>query len=31
MASGIAEIIGIDIDAYNIITMRNLVSLEKEY
>jgi len=29
-ASGIAEIIGIDIDAYNIITMRNLVSLEKK-
>ncbi|MBR6216731.1 MAG: alpha-hydroxy-acid oxidizing protein [Spirochaetaceae bacterium] len=29
-ASGIAEIIGIDIDAYNILTMRNLVSLEKK-
>ena len=29
-ASDIAEIVGIDIDAYNIITMRNLVSLEKK-
>ncbi|MBO6101194.1 MAG: FMN-dependent dehydrogenase, partial [Spirochaetaceae bacterium] len=29
-ASGIAEIVGIDIDAYNILTMRNLVSLEKK-
>ena len=29
-ASGIAEIIGNDIDAYNILTMRNLVSLEKK-
>ncbi|MBP5792186.1 MAG: alpha-hydroxy-acid oxidizing protein, partial [Spirochaetaceae bacterium] len=29
-ASGIAETVGIDIDAYNILTMRNLVSLEKK-
>lgn len=28
--NGVAEIIGIDIDAYNIITMRNKVSLEKK-
>ena len=29
-ASGVAETVGIDIDAYNIFTMRNLVSLEKK-
>lgn len=29
-ASPVAEILGIDIDAYNILTMRNLVSLEKK-
>jgi len=29
-ASPVAEIIGIDIDAYNILTMRNLVNLEKK-
>jgi len=29
-ASDVAEIIGVDIDAYNIVTMRNLVQLEKK-
>lgn len=29
-AANVAEIIGVDIDAYNIVTMRNLVQLEKK-
>jgi len=29
-ADGVAEVIGVDIDSYNIITMRNLVQLEKK-
>ena len=29
-ASGVAELFGIDIDSYNIVTMRNLVHLEKK-
>jgi isopentenyl diphosphate isomerase/L-lactate dehydrogenase-like FMN-dependent dehydrogenase len=29
-ASGIAEIFGVDIDSYNIVTMRNLVQLERK-